>query len=137
MKVYFAGSIRWWRDDKQLYKLIIEYISVHATVLTEHIWDISLSELGEEEVTDEFIYKRDISWIDEADMVIAEVTNPSHWVWYEIGYAEAKWIPVHCLFRSKDNKRVSAMISWNDKLKVIEYSAYWDELKALIWEIFN
>lgn len=136
MKVYFAWSIRGWRDDKELYNLIIEYISEYAEVLTEHIWEITLSELGEQEITDEYIYTRDVSRIDEADMVIAEVTNPSHGVWYEIWYAESKWIPVYCLFRSKDNKRVSAMISGNKKLSVINYKTYGQELKDLISNIF-
>lgn len=137
MKVYFAWSIRGWRDDKELYNLIIEYISEYAEVLTEHIGEMTLSELGEERVTDEYIYTRDVSWIDEADMIIAEVTNPSHWVGYEIWYAEARWIPVYCLFRNKDNKRVSAMISGNKKLEVLNYKTYGSELKNLINKIFT
>ncbi len=137
MKVYFAWSIRWWRDDKELYNLIIEYISEYAEVLTEHIWDVTLSEMWEEVVTDEYIYTRDVGWIDEADMVIAEVTNPSLWVWYEIWYAEAREIPVICLFRNKNNKRVSAMISGNKKLKVFNYKTYGKELQDLISNIFT
>ena len=35
------------------------------------------------------IYRRDIQWISECDMVIAEVTNPSLGVGYEMAYAES------------------------------------------------
>jgi len=137
MKVYFAWSIRGWRDDKELYNLIIEYISEYAEVVTEHIGEVTLSEMWEQEVTDEYIYTRDVNRIDKADMVIAEVTNPSLWVWYEIWYAESRWIPVYCLFRNKYNKRVSAMISGNKKLKIMNYKTYGKELKDLIWKIFK
>jgi len=93
--------------------------------------------MWEQEVTDEYIYTRDVNRIDKADMVIAEVTNPSLWVWYEIWYAESRWIPVYCLFRNKYNKRVSAMISGNKKLKIMNYKTYGKELKDLIWKIFK
>lgn len=137
MKIYFAWSIRGWRDDKELYNLIIEYLSEYWQVLTEHIWEVTLSELWEQEVTDTYIYERDVSWIDEADMVVAEVTNASHGVGYEIGYAEARWTPVYCLFRAMEWKRVSAMISGNKKLHVLNYKTYGKELKDLISSIFD
>lgn len=48
-------------------------------------------------VTEEFIYKRDVDWLLESDFVIAEVTQPSLGVGYELGFAEAKGKPVLCL----------------------------------------
>lgn len=34
-KIYFAGSMRAGRDDAPLYKLIVEHLKKHGTVLSE------------------------------------------------------------------------------------------------------
>lgn len=56
--------------------------------MTEHISDKNLTELGEV-LSNEKIYKRDIAWLNEADIVVAEATTPSLGVGYEIAKAEA------------------------------------------------
>ena len=55
--------------------------------------------MGEDGVSDVFIYERDVKWLAEADFVVAEVTQPSLGVGYELGYAEAHRKPTLCLFR--------------------------------------
>ena len=131
-KVYFAWSIRWGRDDAELYKKIIEYISQYALVLTEHIWDIWLSNRGEFESKETYIYTRDVAWIDECDIVIAEVTTPSLWVWYELWYAEAHGKPVYCLDREQPWKSLSAMVEGNEYFSVFRYEAFDDELREYV-----
>ena len=49
-------------------------------------------------MTEEFIYNRDVDWLRESDCVIAEVTQPSLGVGYELGFAESLKIPVLCLY---------------------------------------
>lgn len=137
MKIYFAWSIRWWRHDKDLYMEMIAYISQYGQVLTEHIWDVTLSEMWEQWPSENYIYQRDVSWIEECDIVIAEVTTPSLGVWYEIAYAESLWKPIYCFYRVQEWKRLSAMLTWNSKLNIIEYTAYDDECKTLIAKIFD
>ena len=46
MKIYFAGSIRGGRDDKELYLEIINLLGKYGKVLTEHIGDKTLSAMG-------------------------------------------------------------------------------------------
>lgn len=135
MKIYFAGSIRGGREDKDLYLEIINYLKEFGEVLTEHIGKTTLSEMGEHEVTEEYIYNRDIQWLEEADIVVAEVTQVSLGVGYEIGYTENKK-PVICLYRPQDGKRLSAMIAGNPKLKVIQYNNL-EELKPKLKEILE
>ncbi|MEM7514802.1 MAG: nucleoside 2-deoxyribosyltransferase, partial [Bacteroidota bacterium] len=48
MNIYFAGSIRGGRDDKELYLEIIQLLTEYGTVLTEHVADPSLTSWGEE-----------------------------------------------------------------------------------------
>ncbi len=117
MKIYFAGSIRGGRDDKELYLEIINLLGKYGRVLTEHIGDKTLSAIGEDGPTDEYIYDRDMAWLNEAAVVVAEVTTPSLGVGYEIGHMEGKK-PVLCLYREQDGKRISAMIGGNKNVTI-------------------
>ena len=92
-KVYFAGSIRGGREDAAVYKRIIDYINATDTVLT---------------------------WLRSSDVLIAECTNPSHGVGYELAYAEARNIPVH-IFYDKRKANISAMVNGNAYFKVYPY----------------
>lgn len=137
MKIYFAGSIRGGRDDKEIYFKIIKLLSEYGSVLTEHIGKSELSDMGEISLTDEQIYKRDIAWINESDVVIAEVTRPSLGVGYEIAYAELKGKKLVCLFREIEiGKRVSAMISGDSNIEVINYTVV-EELPDILRKIFK
>jgi len=131
MKIYFAGSIRGGRDDAQLYLEIIEYLKNFGDVLTEHIGDDSISSYGESGMSDSDIHDRDMSWLIDSDIIVAEVTNPSLGVGYEIGRAIEHNKNVICLYRETNQKRLSAMISGSDKVINITYSNLGD-LKPLI-----
>ena len=120
MKIYFTGSIRGGRDDKELYLEIINLLGKYGKVLTEHIGDKTLSAMGEDGPTDEYIYDRDMAWLNEADVVVAEVTTPSLGVGYEIGKMEGKK-PILCLFREQNWKRISAMVGGNKNVKIEKY----------------
>ena len=135
MKIYFAGSIRGGRDDRELYLEIINLLGKYGKVLTEHIGDETLSAMGEDGPTDEYIYDRGMAWLNEADVVIAEVTTPSLGVGYEIGKMENKK-PVLCLFREQNGKRISAMIGGNKNIKLERYRTIID-LKPILESFFN
>lgn len=119
-KVYFAGSIRGGREDAAVYKRIIDYINRTNTVLTEHIGLGSLSVKVRTKEDDEHIYKRDTEWLRLSDVLIAECTNPSHGVGYELAYAEDHNIPVH-IFYDKRKANISAMLNGNAYFKVYPY----------------
>jgi 2'-deoxynucleoside 5'-phosphate N-hydrolase len=132
MKIYFAGSIRGGRDDGELYGRIISFLKKYGTVLSEHVGDPNLSLYGETKTSDVDIYERDVAWVEECDMMIAEVTTPSLGVGYEIGRAEALGKPILCLFRNENSeRRLSAMISGNKNLKVFAYQTE-DEIKDVL-----
>ena len=121
MKIYFAGAIRGGRDDALVYKQIIEFLQNIGQVLTEHIGDQNLNQQGEIGNRDEFIYTRDMKWINSADVIIAEVTKPSLGVGYELAIAEKLNIPVLCLYRYSKDSKISAMIMGNNKLECLQY----------------
>ena len=119
-KVYFAGSIRGGREDAAVYKRIIDYINATDTVLTEHIGLGSVSVKVRTKEDDVHIYERDTEWLRSSDVLIAECTNPSHGVGYELAYAEARNIPVH-IFYDKRKANISAMLNGNAYFKVYPY----------------
>jgi len=123
MKIYFAGSITGGRNDAVLYNKIITLLAGYAEVLTEHIGDVQLSDQGQQVVMSaQKIYTTDVNWINESDVLVAEVTQPSLGVGYELAYAEAKNKRVICLYRPELGKRLSAMVAGNDYFQVIEYT---------------
>ena len=132
MKIYFAASIRGGRKDQNKYNELIRFLSSKVEVLTEHVGDSSLEQTGEQNLSDKEIYKRDLEWLESADAVIAEVTNPSLGVGYELGIAEKLGKPVLCLFEDADhNCNLSAMISGNHKITTFRYTSL-DQVKERI-----
>lgn len=111
MKIYFAGSIRGGRADVDLYIQIIHHLKKYGEVLTEHVGDKQLAALGEDGKTDSYIHNRDLEWVLQSDVVVAEVTIPSLGVGYEVGRSVENGKAVLCLYRPEDGKMLSPMIA--------------------------
>ena len=134
MKIYFAGSIRGGRDDAPLYLKIIEELQSYGTVLTEHVGDSDLTDQGEQKSVN-YIFTRDVEWIHETNVVVAEVTTPSLGVGYELGIAEMLEKPILALYREIEGKSLSAMVSGNSYITVKAYTDL-DDAKGIISEYF-
>lgn len=135
MKIYFAGSIRGGRDDKEIYLKIITLLQEYGEVLTEHIGDPNLTIHGED-LDIEYIYKRDMGWIRDADVLVADVSIPSAGVGYEIGYSESLGKKILCLYREGSEKRISGMIEGNKNLIIKNYKIV-DDLDEIFKEFFK
>ncbi len=135
MKIYFAASIRAGREDKDLYMDIIKHLQNHGQVLTEHIGDIENIPTADQNKTDQFIYGRDMDWVSEADVVVAEVTQPSLGVGYELGWADGKK-PIVCLYRDQEGKRLSAMLTGNKGITIFNYTDL-DGAKKILDQYFK
>ena len=131
MKIYFAGSIRGGRDDVALYHQIINYLKNYGQVLTEHVGSDSLTSIGENVLNDVRIHDRDMEWLKSSDIIIAEVTNPSLGVGYEIGMALNLNKKIICLYKTQKGKRLSAMISGSKAINVIEYGSFEEAKKSI------
>ena len=77
---------------------------------------------GENTIPDVEIFQRDIAWLREADVIVAEVTVPSLGVGYELGIGQSLGKPVICLYREKDGRQLSAMIAGNPELCMQRYT---------------
>ncbi|XP_039087166.1 2'-deoxynucleoside 5'-phosphate N-hydrolase 1 [Hyaena hyaena] len=123
--LYFCGSIRGGRDDSALYGRIVSRLRRFGTVLTEHVAAPELSARGEEAAGgDSLIHDRDLAWLQQADVVVAEVTQPSLGVGYELGRAMALNKRILCLFRPQSGRVLSAMIRGaadGSRFQVLDY----------------
>lgn len=131
MKIYFAASIRGGRQDAELYKELIAFLKEDHQVLTEHIGDNLVTDEGEKNLSDKEIRDRDIAWIVESDVVIAETTRPSLGVGYELAYAEFLQKPVIILHRQEVSP-LSAMIVGTDYFDKIFYYSNFDEAVKIL-----
>ena len=116
MKIYFAGSIRGGRIDAMLYHRMVTYIEQTDAVLTHHVGNLNL----QEDQSDRAIYERDTAWLRECDCVVAECSNPSLGVGYELAYAECLGKPVH-IFYNRFRNKLSAMLAGNGYFHVHAY----------------
>ena len=121
MKIYFAGSIRGGRDDKDIYAAIIMLLKNYGTVVTEHVGDAQISLEGEA-APDREIHDRDIGWLRECDVIVAEVTAPSLGVGYELGRAVEWGKRIICLYRPSSDRKLSGMIAGSPGVVIHEYS---------------
>ncbi|WP_372751125.1 nucleoside 2-deoxyribosyltransferase [Labilibaculum sp.] len=132
MKIYFSGSIRGGQQDTDLYHELIKALKQYGTVLTEHIGSKKIDTNS----SDQEIHDRDMKWVRESDIVIAEVTVPSLGVGYEIGRAIHLKKPIICLYRSINGKTTSAMIRGCSDLQCFEYAEL-NDAKTILKKFFT
>jgi 2'-deoxynucleoside 5'-phosphate N-hydrolase len=136
MKIYFAGSIRAGRDDSAVYEEMIAWLKAFGEVLTEHVGDAALSERGDDGPDDRYIHARDMEWLSECDLVVAEVSIPSLGVGYELGWAAAMNKPMLCLYKIKDGPPLSAMIAGSPGIYTATYSTM-EEAERIMGEFIS
>lgn len=130
LKIYFACSIRGGGDTSS-YQAIVEAIKSTGAICLSEVFVNDAIHLGGSPLPEKDIYQRDISWIQECDALIAEVTNPSLGVGYELAYAESLQKPVFTLYNIGSGSRLSAMIGGNAYFENGSYQSA-DDIPPLI-----
>jgi nucleoside 2-deoxyribosyltransferase len=132
LTLYFAGAISGGRDDVDLYREIIGaleaegYRVLAGAVAAEHVT------ASGEALDSCAIFERDLAWIAECDVVVADVSKPSTGVGYEIATARYRFgIPVICLYRPAHTSRCTAMVAGDRGIELIEYANLSDLLPRL------
>ncbi|MBE9517496.1 MAG: nucleoside 2-deoxyribosyltransferase [Bacteroidetes bacterium] len=136
MNIYFCGSIRGGRDLASTYAEMIAMLGSYGRVLTEHLGSDEVIEAKDRVLSDKEIHDRDLQWIVESDMLVAEVTVPSLGVGYEIGRAIEMGKPALCLFKQGSEYTISAMIAGSDKVEMKYYQSL-EEVKDLFEAFFS
>jgi len=125
LRIYFCGSMRAGRQDVDLYGVLVNKLQQYGEVLTPFVADKSITNLGSEHPGGEKgIHDRDVELLQKSNVVVAEVTQPSLGVGYEIGRAVAMGLPILCLYRPQEGKLLSGMIRGMDNghdLRAVDY----------------
>lgn len=137
MQVYFSCSITGGRAEQQVYQMIVQHMEqMGFNVPTAHLAQAVV--LDEESILEApAVYRRDVDWVIQSDLVVAEVSTPSHGVGYELAVAEFHEKPIFCCHQH--DKKVSKMILGNDYpfLQIYAYQNKDDLLPALDAFLFN
>jgi nucleoside 2-deoxyribosyltransferase len=136
MNIYFCGSIRGGRDLAETYAKMITLLGSYGRVLTEHLGSNEEIETKDRILTDKEIHDRDLQWIVESDLLVAEVTVPSLGVGYEIGRAIEMGKPVLCLFKEGEEYTLSAMISGSEDVEIKYYKGI-EDVNGIFKEFFT
>jgi nucleoside 2-deoxyribosyltransferase len=83
-------------------------------VLTTHLLSVNVQAEDALKGAD-FVFQRDMKWLEECDVVIAEVSGASLGVGFEIGYTLGKGKKkVYVLYHKDVEKKISFMASGNN-----------------------
>ncbi len=129
MNVYFACSITGGREFESVYQEIVAaLLSDGHEIPTSHLAQAEVME-NERLLAPRDVYERDVNWIRNCDLLIAEVSVASHGVGYEIAFALGLGKRVLCLYQS--DRKVSKMITGNsdNRIKVVSYSTLDDAIR--------
>ena len=111
MNIYFACSITGGREFEPVYQSILRaLVEDQHVVPTAHLAESGVAE-RESVLAPQEVYARDVAWIRGCDVLIAEVSVPSHGVGYEIGLSLGLGKSVLALHQA--GRKVSKMISGN------------------------
>ncbi|MDE1868899.1 MAG: hypothetical protein KGH60_02955 [Candidatus Micrarchaeota archaeon] len=103
------------------------HLKQYGDVLSEGLMGKSSSG----DLNSEHAYNRDLDWLRNSDFAVFETSVPSIGVGYEVRDAEVWNIPVLCLHRNQDGKRLSAMIEGNPNPTIVKYDTL-DQARAAI-----
>ena len=111
MNIYFACSITGGREFEPVYQAIVRTLAEDGHMVpTAHLAGSDVIPL-EAVINPPDVYARDVAWIRACDVLIAEVSIPSHGVGYEIAFSLGLGKPVLALYQVE--RRISKMISGN------------------------
>lgn len=130
--IYFAGAISGGRSDVAHYREIVRALEdAGHRVLAGAVASEDVGSQGET-LAPSAIFTRDLGWLAEADVLVAEVSMPSTGVGYEIASARYRYgKPVICLYRPAYTARCSAMVAGDAGVELLEYSETADMLSRL------
>ena len=87
MKVYFATTVIGDRSNLAVMRDIVSMLEKKGhTVLTKHLVLDNAYEI-DARITEQQVFERDVKWLRDADVIIADATGVSFGVGFEVGYA--------------------------------------------------
>lgn len=134
MKIYFGASVTLSRDLLPVYQKIVEKIkNLGHTVLSEQVVDPKLRTKGNLDAGK--IFEDEIGKITEADLMVAEVTEPSWGTAFLMEEALEQGKPVLALYFEDAEEPLPIMVRGHPELYVAHYTE--DNLKTVLKKNFE
>src|SRR5882762_2717469 len=117
MRIYLACTVRGERGGVLAGRAICERLQHHGhEVLTTHLLADDV-EQAESQLTEEQVYRRDLDWLSQCDVLVAEASGSSYGVGFEVGYligrARQTGQRVLLVYDAARRQSVSRLISGN------------------------
>jgi hypothetical protein len=117
MNIYLACTVRGDRGALQIARALADAIEAMGhTVLTRHLLADD-PEADESLLTERAVFERDLSWLERADVLIAEASGSSYGVGFEVGYVTGRAAGtgqrVLVLYDAARRGRVSRLVAGN------------------------
>lgn len=134
MKIYFGFTVAGDRSSLTVARKIVELLhTMGHHVLTEHLlhedaWD------ADRRITAQAVFQRDMRWLGECDLFMAEVSGSSFGLGFETGYLLGATTKKVVLFYRQDlHDRLSLLITGltHPNCRVVAYSNF-DEVETWI-----
>lgn len=136
MKVYLAAPMRGIREALPTVRRLAAAITGSGyELLTPHVLD----EIVDRGLRPEEVYERDVRLLEEADVVVAEVSYPSLGVGFEIAYGLLNGKRVIAVCEERRVNSTSALIRGirDPRFKLVVYSSPEDAVKKLQAELHS
>jgi 2'-deoxynucleoside 5'-phosphate N-hydrolase len=86
MRIYLACTVRGERGGVLAGRAICQRLQAHGhDVLTTHLLAADVDRT-ESALTEEQVYRRDLEWLSQCDVLVAEASGSSYGVGFEVGY---------------------------------------------------
>src|SRR5271155_3987048 len=114
MKIYFGFTVAGDRSSIETARKIIQCLQTAGhEVLTRHLVEENAWE-ADRRITPQEIYIRDMKWLNECDVLVAEVSGSSFGLGFEAGYLLGSSTKrVILLYRSEVAGKISLLITGN------------------------
>jgi nucleoside 2-deoxyribosyltransferase len=125
MKIYFGFTVAGDRSAVMAARKIVGILEeMRHEVLTRHLVEDNAWE-ADRSITPKEVYRRDMRWLEQCDMFIAEVSGSSFGLGFETGYLLGATTKKVVLFYRRDvENKISLLITGNShpNCKLVPYS---------------
>lgn len=124
--VYYSTSVRSAPSkSKEVVRHQINILKQHCKkVYNDHLGADDQMVLDMGHTNDFDIFKADMLYLENSDIVVADITTPSHGVGYMISQAVSLGKRVLCIYDTTICQKVSAMLGGNDKIVLRPYDSF-------------
>lgn len=126
MRIYLACTVRGDRAALPAVREIVSRLQAHGhEVLTAHLLRDDVEQV-ESALTEAQVYDRDVRWLDECDVVVADASGSSFGVGFEVGYvlgrAAASGQRVFLLYDTRRRDSISRLIPGNTDARCVTFA---------------